>query len=301
MNRIKQLRKMHGYTQAKLAELLHVSRSAVAMWETTPQRPDPNTLREISQSFNVPTDFILGSGVFSQWDDIKDNYEAVVRELKEHIPADFKLPVFCEDKPLTAWLEARLRKKGDANDELQLVRWFSFAVKRVALSSIDGAVSASIRFTPELLSLLCVNNADSLLAAIKIPVFGTISADVPLEATKDIVDWVELPGAMTSTDHEYFALQVRGDSMWPTYLPSDIVIVQKAAECISGDTCVVFINGYNAILRQVKLSPNGSITLIPHNQSYAPHTYSAEEAAALPVSIAGVAVELRRKIKTPVQ
>lgn len=301
MNRIKQLRKMHGYTQTKFAELLHVSRSAVAMWETTPQRPEPGTLREISHTFNVPTDFILGAGIFSQWDDIKDNYDAVVRELKKHIPADFKLPVFCEDKPLATWLETRFRRKDSVDDELQLVRWFSFSAKKITLSAIDGNISVSVRFTPELLSLLCVNNADSLMAAAKIPVFGTITASAPIEAAKDIVDWVELPGAMASTDHEYFALQVRGDSMWPAYLPGDIVIVHKTTECTSGDVCVVFVNGYNAILRQVRLSPNGSITLIPHNQSYAPQTYSAEEVSALPVSIVGVAVELRRKINASVR
>ena len=129
MNHIKQLRNMLGYTQAQLANLLHISRSAVAMWETTEQKPDYDTLRQLSQAFNVPTDFILGEGIFADWDKVKKNYQTIVDELKKMIPADLELPLFCEDKYLIAWLDTRLYREGDADDELQLIRWFAFCNK----------------------------------------------------------------------------------------------------------------------------------------------------------------------------
>lgn len=133
--------------------------------------------------------------------------------------------------------------------------------------------------------------------AVKIPVLGSVPAGIPLEAVEDILDWEEISLSMCNGGKEYFALEVQGDSMWPDYLPGDIVIVRKSPTCDSGDVCVVYVNGYDATLKQVMIGENGSISLIPKNQSYPPRTFSREEVIELPVSIAGVVVELRRKIQ----
>ena len=131
----------------------------------------------------------------------------------------------------------------------------------------------------------------------KIPVLGSIPAGIPLEAIEDIVDWEEIPQAMCAGGKEYFALKVKGDSMWPDYLEGDIVIVKKTPTCESGDVCAVYVNGYDATLKRVKFSEAGELTTIPINPSYPPRTYTPEEIRSLPVSIAGVVVELRRKAK----
>lgn len=133
--------------------------------------------------------------------------------------------------------------------------------------------------------------------AVRIPVLGSIPAGIPIEAIEDIIDWEEIPTSMCSGSREYFALLVKGDSMWPDYLPGDVVIVRKTPACESGDVCVVYVNGFEATLKQVKLGEDGSLTTVPRNQNYNPRTYSPEEIQSLPVSIAGVVVELRRKIK----
>ena len=132
---------------------------------------------------------------------------------------------------------------------------------------------------------------------IRIPVLGSVPAGVPLEAIEDVVDWEDLPKSMATGGREYFALQVKGDSMWPDYLPGDTVIVRKQPTCQSGEDCVVYVNGYEATLKQVRLNDDHSLTIVPRNQSYPPRTFSPEEIESLPVSIAGVVVELRRKIK----
>lgn len=130
----------------------------------------------------------------------------------------------------------------------------------------------------------------------RIPVLGTVPAGIPLEAIEDIIDWEEIPAAMCAGGKEYFALEVKGDSMWPDYLPGDVVIVRKTPHFNSGDICVVYINGYNATLKQVRQTEEG-LAVIPKNQQYPPRTYSPDEVRTLPITIAGVVVELRRKIK----
>lgn len=131
----------------------------------------------------------------------------------------------------------------------------------------------------------------------RVPVLGSVPAGIPIEAIEDIVDWEDLPESMFTGDKEYFALEVKGDSMWPDYLPGDIVIVQRQPCCESGDVCVVYVNGYAATLKQVKVDEDGSVSLIPQNPEYPPRTYSPDEVRSLPVTICGVVVELRRKIQ----
>lgn len=131
----------------------------------------------------------------------------------------------------------------------------------------------------------------------RIPVLGTVPAGIPIEAIEDVVDWEEIPKAMMNGGKEYFALKVRGDSMWPRFLEGDTVIVRKAPTCRSGEVCVVYVNGYDATLKEVRLNEaDKSVSLIPENKNYPPRTYTKEEVDSLPVTIAGVVVELRRKI-----
>ena len=133
-------------------------------------------------------------------------------------------------------------------------------------------------------------------AAARIPVLGSIPAGIPLEAIEDIIDWEEIPASMTAGGKEYFALQVKGDSMYPEYLAGDVVIVRRTPDWQTGDVCVVYVNGYDATLKQLRLADDGSVTLQPRNPEYPPRTYTPEEVAELPISVAGVVVELRRKV-----
>ena len=138
--------------------------------------------------------------------------------------------------------------------------------------------------------------SDTSSTGIKIPVLGSVPAGVPLEAIEDIRDWEEIPQSWATGEKEYFALEVSGDSMWPEYLPGDVVVVQRTPVCDSGEDCIVYVNGYDATLKTVRLNPEDqSLTLVPINPQYPPRTFSAEEIQDLPVSIAGVVVELRRK------
>ena len=98
-----------------------------------------------------------------------------------------------------------------------------------------------------------------------IPVLGSVPAGIPIEAVEDILDWEEIPASMCSGGREYFALQVQGDSMWPDYLTGDVVIIRKTPCCESGEDCVVYINGFDATLKQVNMGEDGSLSIIPRN------------------------------------
>lgn len=132
---------------------------------------------------------------------------------------------------------------------------------------------------------------------VRIPVYGSIPCGVPIEAIDDITDWEDIPKEWCTGDKEFFALVAKGDSMYPKYIEGDVVIVQKQEDFSNGDDCVVYINSdYEATLKTLYKLKEG-IQVKPFNQSYPPRTYSWTEVEALPISIAGVVVELRRKVK----
>lgn len=126
---------------------------------------------------------------------------------------------------------------------------------------------------------------------VRINVYGSIPAGIPLEAIQDIQDWEEIPQEWTKGGKEYIALKVTGDSMYPKYLEGDTVIIQLQPDCESGQDCACYVNGYEATLKRVNKEIN-AITLIPLNPNYPPKTYKHPGE----VNIVGVVKELRRKI-----
>lgn len=66
MINLKEIRAFNNCSQQKLAELLNVSRSTVAMWETHQSEPSIEILNSISKIFNVSLDYLLGDSVDSE-------------------------------------------------------------------------------------------------------------------------------------------------------------------------------------------------------------------------------------------
>lgn len=60
MNRIKELRKEKGLTQSDLAKLLNVSDRSVGFYENEKRDPDTNSLKILSDFFDVSIDYLLG-------------------------------------------------------------------------------------------------------------------------------------------------------------------------------------------------------------------------------------------------
>lgn len=128
--------------------------------------------------------------------------------------------------------------------------------------------------------------------AVRIKVYGTIPAGIPLEAIQDITDCEEIPVEWTLGDKEYIALKVKGDSMFPTYLDGDVVIVLLQSDFENGQDCVVIINGFDATLKRCYKTEKG-IQLKPLNTVYPPKTYGENDDS---ITILGIVKEIRRKV-----
>lgn len=130
---------------------------------------------------------------------------------------------------------------------------------------------------------------------VRIPIYGTIPAGVPVEMIEDsyIDDYEEIDEALTKGGNVYFGLKIKGDSMSPEFRNGDTIILKKQDTCESGEFCAVSINHTESTFKKVILKPNG-ITLQPLNAAFEPMFYTNQEVAELPITILGVVKEVRR-------
>ena len=81
MNRIKELRKSRGLSQAQLAAELKVHQTAVSQWETERTDPDMESARMLSDFFGVTIDYLLGHAVVQE--ELDDVYLNLARSARD--------------------------------------------------------------------------------------------------------------------------------------------------------------------------------------------------------------------------
>lgn len=140
-----------------------------------------------------------------------------------------------------------------------------------------------------------INYIESITKTIKIPILGRVPAGIPIEAIEEILGYEDISYDLVKNGERYFALKIDGDSMYPEYKTNDIIIVKQQADCISGQDCVVLVNGYDATFKRVIKEIDG-IKLKPLNNDYETKKYSNDEIINKPVVIVGRAIEVRRKL-----
>lgn len=129
---------------------------------------------------------------------------------------------------------------------------------------------------------------------IKIPILGTVIAGIPVTAVEDIIGYEEISKKMARCG-DYFALEIKGDSMEPKMSKGDIVIVKQQNTVENGQIAIVLVNGDEATVKKVRFRDNGIELIAFNSYVYEPHFYSAKEIEELPVKIIGRVVELRAK------
>ena len=172
------------------------------------------------------------------------------------------------------------------------------------IPTIDNAVDVASALNVPLTDLigkdLRFDNAEVIDVnsdIIKIPVYGTIKAGIPIESQTDIIDYVDIPRSWTKGNKEFYGLKVSGDSMFPKYQDEDIVIFEKTNDTTlyNGKDCAVMINGTESTFKKVLINDQG-IVLQAYNMAYGIKMFSKEDVINKPIKIVGVACEKRTKI-----
>lgn len=129
---------------------------------------------------------------------------------------------------------------------------------------------------------------------IKIPVFGTVAAGTPTDAIENILGYEDIPEEWAKYG-DYFALVIKGDSMFPDIHDGDRVIVKNQSVVENGEIAIVCVNGETATCKRLQRYEK-ELCLISLNPSYETMRFTPEEVDSLPITVLGKVVEVRRKI-----
>lgn len=131
---------------------------------------------------------------------------------------------------------------------------------------------------------------------VSIPILGEVKAGFNHLAQENWIGTIDLDEKIAETG-DFFALEVKGDSMIPIFFEGDTVIIRKQNDCENNQVAVVIVNGNEGALKKVKKTDEG-IILQSFNPAYTPVMYTNKEIKETPIIIAGIFQELRRtKIK----
>ncbi len=87
--------------------------------------------------------------------------------------------------------------------------------------------------------------------ATELPVMGRIAAGVPIEAISEVSHNVAVPGQMLRSAGEYYALEVKGDSMIEAGInDGDIVVIRETRTATNGDIVVALVEDHEATLKK---------------------------------------------------
>lgn len=132
-------------------------------------------------------------------------------------------------------------------------------------------------------------------AGYKIPVLGCVAAGQPIFADGNVVGYEYIESKYQNDGYKYYALKIKGESMTPTIMDGDTVIVRQQYTCDSGQIAIVLVDCEDATAKEVRIQDDG-ITLIGHNVLvYSPHFYSRQEVDDGKIKVIGLVVETRRK------
>ncbi len=125
---------------------------------------------------------------------------------------------------------------------------------------------------------------------VSIPLLGSVKAGYDYLAQENWQGTVEIKEELAKTG-DFFALKVKGDSMFETLWEDDIVAVKKQDFAENNQIVVAIINGDEATVKRYKVIPGG-IMLQPLNKKYDDLIFTENEIEETPVKIIGVVKQI---------
>lgn len=163
--------------------------------------------------------------------------------------------------------------------------------------NIAKAISRKFNISLDVILGNTIPNATPFLyntsGCIKIPVYGSIPAGIPMEAIEDILGYEDAPAEWSQGGKSFFALKIKGNSMEPEYRDGDIIIFLVQPDCENNEDCAVAINGNDWTFKRVE-KLDGGVLIKPLNPEYETKFFTYEQCKNLPVEVKGVFRELRR-------
>lgn len=127
---------------------------------------------------------------------------------------------------------------------------------------------------------------------VNIPILGSVSAGLGCLADNEIVGYEPWGASSIKRGHKYIVLKVSGDSMYPSLIEDDLVLIQCQTTIDSGRIAVVTVNGDEGVIKKVKYGSDW-IELHSVNPMYPVRRFEGEDVQL--INVMGLVVESKRK------
>lgn len=236
-----------NYTQEMLANDIGVSRGYLGDIETGRAYPNYVLINKIALACDVPLSF---------FSDIEQKIDSCVQE--QLADYDYKTQKMIIDA-IKLSDDVRLDfLSGSDKDKISLHGY---------KTKTDESTKASneIPFKPD--------------SIIMVPVYGRIAAGLPITAIQENDEYYPLDTSLFNvnsghTPSDFFYLHVKGDSMEPTILDGDLVLIRRQNTVETNEVAAVLCNGEDATIKRVTISDD-KLILNPDNKAYPPQLYNA--------------------------
>ena len=125
-----------------------------------------------------------------------------------------------------------------------------------------------------------------------VPVVGRVAAGYSCHAEENITEYIRTDGEVLKNGYNYFWLQVKGDSMQPSLMEGDFVLVQMQDTLDRECYAVVTIDNEDGLVKIVDIQSK-KITLTSVNPYYPPRVFKKEEMNR--VHVVGMVVQSMRR------
>jgi len=125
---------------------------------------------------------------------------------------------------------------------------------------------------------------------VSIPLLGIVKAGYDYLAQENWDGTVEIKEELAKSG-DFFALKIKGDSMFETLWENDIVAVKKQDFAENNQIVVAIVNGNEATVKKYKIIPGG-IMLQPLNRKYDDLIFTEKQIKETPVKIIGVVKQI---------
>ena len=130
IQRILHLIELADITAKTLTQETGLSHSAISEWKKGKAKPSADALVRIAEYFEVPIEYLLGMGVYSNWEDLQTNVgmEAIIAAVYEDYPNE---ALITGDSVYGEF------RRGVYESEIKMIRFFNWAVKSVELEEAN--------------------------------------------------------------------------------------------------------------------------------------------------------------------
>jgi repressor LexA len=134
--------------------------------------------------------------------------------------------------------------------------------------------------------------AQMRVAAVELPLLGTVAAGLPIEAVQDN-ETIAVPEDMLARGGYNYVLRVNGDSMIDEQIrDGDYLVVNSRQTAENGEMVVALVHGDSATVKKFYREPDGRVRLQPANPMMSPMYFSPSD-----VQIQGIVIGVIRRYR----